>query len=128
MHFVEAKSLLTSWNGMNVYRGCAHGCIYCDSRSTCYQFKHPFEDIEVKENAPQLLEDILRRKRKKIMISSGSMADPYQPCCRSRADVWSFWTSMNLARRSSRNQTLFCGILICLKALIANRRQCCKCR
>lgn len=80
MHFVEAKSLLTSWNGMNVYRGCAHGCIYCDSRSTCYQFKHPFEDIEVKENAPQLLEDILRRKRKKIMISSGSMADPYQPC------------------------------------------------
>lgn len=80
MHFVEAKSLLTAWNGMNVYRGCAHGCIYCDSRSTCYQFKHPFEDIEVKENAPQLLEDILRRKRKKIMISSGSMADPYQPC------------------------------------------------
>lgn len=80
MHFVEAKSLLTSWNGMNVYRGCAHGCIYCDSRSTCYQFKHPFEDIEVKENAPQLLENILRRKRKRIMIGSGSMADPYQPC------------------------------------------------
>ena len=65
---------------MNVYRGCLHGCIYCDSRSACYQFTHPFEDIEVKENAPELLESILRSKRKRIMIGSGSMADPYQPC------------------------------------------------
>lgn len=80
MHCVKAKSLLTKWNSMNVYRGCTHGCVYCDSRSTCYQFDHPFEDIEVKENAPELLETILRTKKKKIMISSGSMADPYQPC------------------------------------------------
>ena len=80
MHTVKAKSLLTRYNGMNVYRGCQHGCIYCDSRSTCYQFTHPFEDIEVKENAPELLESILRAKRKKIVIGSGSMADPYQPC------------------------------------------------
>ncbi len=80
MHFVQAKSLLTKWNGMNIYRGCSHGCIYCDSRSECYQMKHPFEDIEVKENAPQLLENILRSKRKKIMISTGSMSDPYQHC------------------------------------------------
>lgn len=80
MHFVEAKSLLTRWNAMNVYRGCAHGCVYCDSRSACYRFTHAFEDIEVKQNAPELLEGILQRKRKKTMISTGSMSDPYQPC------------------------------------------------
>ena len=80
MHFVDAKSLLTKWNGMNIYRGCTHGCVYCDSRSLCYKFTHPFEDIEVKRNAPELLERILRSKRKKIMIGSGSMCDPYQPC------------------------------------------------
>ena len=65
---------------MNLYRGCAHGCVYCDSRSRCYQFTHPFEDIEVKRNAPELLEAILRKKRKRIMIGTGSMSDPYQPC------------------------------------------------
>ena len=80
MHFVEAKSLLTRHNGMNLYRGCAHGCVYCDSRSTCYQFTHPFEDIEVKENAPELLESILKKRRKRMVISTGSMSDPYQPC------------------------------------------------
>ena len=80
MHFVEAKALLTRRNGMNVYRGCAHGCIYCDSRSVCYQFTHPFEDIEVKRNAPELLDDILRRRRRACVISTGSMSDPYQPC------------------------------------------------
>lgn len=80
MHFVRAKSLLTKWNGMNIYRGCSHGCIYCDSRSECYQMKHPFEDIEVKENAPELLENIPRTKRKKIMIGTGSMSDHYQHC------------------------------------------------
>lgn len=80
MHFVQAKTLLTKWNGMNIYRGCSHGCIYCDSRSECYQMKHPFEDIEVKENALRLLETILRTKRRKIMISTGSMSDPYQHC------------------------------------------------
>ena len=50
-HFVKAKGILSSKNGMNLYRGCQHGCIYCDSRSLCYQMNHPFEDIEVKENA-----------------------------------------------------------------------------
>ena len=80
MHFAEAKSLLTRHNGMNLYRGCAHGCVYCDSRSTCYRFTHPFEDIEVKQNAPELLEHILQTRRKRIVISTGSMSDPYQPC------------------------------------------------
>ena len=80
MHYVKAKALLTRWNGMNIYRGCTHGCIYCDSRSRCYRIEHRFEDIEVKVNAPVLLEDILRRKRRRIMIGTGSMSDPYQPC------------------------------------------------
>lgn len=62
---------------MNIYRGCFHGCIYCDSRSRCYGFTHAFEDIEVKENAPQLLEAALRSKRKKCMIGTGAMCDPY---------------------------------------------------
>lgn len=77
MHFVQAKGILSNSNGMNIYRGCTHGCIYCDSRSRCYGFTHDFEDIEVKENAPQLLEKALRSKRRKCMIGTGSMCDPY---------------------------------------------------
>ena len=83
MHFVDAKGILTGSSkncGMNIYRGCTHGCIYCDSRSTCYQFSHPFEDIEVKQNAPILLENALRSKRKKCMIGTGSISDPYMHC------------------------------------------------
>ena len=83
MHFINAKTILTGsgghW-GMNIYRGCSHGCIYCDSRSKCYQFTHQFEDIEVKQNAPELLEKALRSKRKKGMIGTGSMSDPYMHC------------------------------------------------
>ena len=78
MHFVTAKSILTP-RSMNIYRGCTHGCIYCDSRSKCYQFTHEFEDIEVKQNAPELLEETLKRKRKRCMIGTGSMCDPYIP-------------------------------------------------
>ena len=77
MHFVEAKGILSSNNGMNIYRGCTHGCIYCDSRSKCYGFTHEFEDIEVKINAPQLLEKALKSKRKKCIIGTGAMCDPY---------------------------------------------------
>ena len=83
MHFVDAKGILTSSGGrcgMNIYRGCTHGCIYCDSRSKCYQFTHPFEDIEVKQNAPELLEKALKSKRKKCMIGTGAMSDPYMHC------------------------------------------------
>ncbi len=79
MHFVNAKSILSAKNGMNLYRGCSHGCIYCDSRSKCYHMDHAFEDIEVKENAIELLEDALRRKRSKCMLGTGSMTDPYIP-------------------------------------------------
>ena len=83
MHFVDAKGILTGSGGrygMNIYRGCSHGCIYCDSRSKCYHFTHPFEDIEVKQNAPELLEKALKSKRQKCMIGTGSMSDPYMHC------------------------------------------------
>ena len=79
MHTVEAKGILSAQNGMNLYRGCTHGCIYCDSRSKCYGFTHEFEDIEVKINAPELLERALRSKRSKCMIGTGAMCDPYMP-------------------------------------------------
>lgn len=80
MHFVDAKGILSAQNGMNLYRGCTHGCIYCDSRSRCYGFTHDFEDIEVKRNAPELLERALRSKRKRCMIGTGAMCDPYMHC------------------------------------------------
>lgn len=82
MHFIQAKSIVTQKNkslGMNLCRGCTHGCIYCDSRSLCYGMDHPFEDIAVKENALVLLEEVLRKRRKKCMIGTGSMSDPYIP-------------------------------------------------
>lgn len=80
MHFINAKSILSSKNGMNIYRGCTHGCIYCDSRSDCYGFDHRFEDIAVKQNAPELLEEALKRKRKPCMVGTGAMCDPYMHC------------------------------------------------
>lgn len=79
MHLKKAKGILSSSNGMNLYRGCTHGCIYCDSRSKCYHMDHDFEDIEIKENAIELLESALRRKRSKCMLGTGSMTDPYIP-------------------------------------------------
>ncbi len=79
MHYTKVKSILSPKNGMNLYRGCTHGCIYCDSRSSIYQINHKFEDIEVKENALELLKKSLKNKRQKVMIGTGSMADPYMP-------------------------------------------------
>lgn len=77
MHYTQAKTILSAKNNMNIYRGCSHGCIYCDSRSECYGMKHAFEDIEVKENALELLESALKRKRARCMIGTGAMSDPY---------------------------------------------------
>ena len=79
MHEIQAKSILSAKNGVNIYRGCQHGCIYCDSRSACYNMDHDFEDIAVKSNALTLLKDALVKKRKKCMIGAGSMSDPYMP-------------------------------------------------
>lgn len=79
MHYKDVRGILSAKNGMNLYRGCTHGCIYCDSRSKCYGMEHDFEDVEVKRNAPELLEEALRRKRARCMIGTGAMCDPYLP-------------------------------------------------
>ncbi len=120
MHFVNAKSILSAQNGMNLYRGCTHGCIYCDSRSTCYHFTHPFEDIEVKQNAPELLEQALRSKRKKCMIGTGAMCDPYLHCeenlqltrkCLSIIEQQGFGLAIQTkSTRLLRDLDLFCSI------------------
>lgn len=85
---ITAKTLLNpvrqpdTWFGlkynMNLYRGCQHQCIYCDSRSECYQIEN-FNDVLVKVNAIELLRDELSRKRVKGTIGTGSMNDPYMP-------------------------------------------------
>jgi DNA repair photolyase len=86
---IEAKSILSTVKpneydvfglkyNMNLYRGCQHACIYCDSRSTCYQLGD-LADIRMKENALLLLEKELRNKRVKGTIGFGSMNDPYMP-------------------------------------------------
>ena len=83
MHFTQAKSIFSASGGakgFNPYRGCTHGCIYCDSRSLCYGFTHTFEDVEVKQNIPDLLETALRSMRKRCMIATGAMCDPYMHC------------------------------------------------
>ena len=89
METIRAKHLLTAvrgsmedffyadWN-MNIYRGCSHGCIYCDSRSACYQIDH-FDTVRPKENVLALLADELRGKRSADIITMGSMSDPYNP-------------------------------------------------
>ena len=79
MHYIETKSILSPKNGINLYRGCQHGCIYCDSRSRCYRMDHRFEDVAVKKNGIELLELALRRKRRRCMIATGTMSDPYTP-------------------------------------------------
>jgi len=77
MHLKEVKGILSAQGNMNISRGCLHGCIYCDSRSKCYRIEHDFEDVQIKSNAPELLDDALKRKRKKCMIGTGAMSDPY---------------------------------------------------
>jgi len=79
VHYTQYKTILSPKNGMNLYRGCSHGCIYCDARSVCYQMKHDFEDIEIKQNAVSILEEQLLKKRQPCMISTGAMCDPYIP-------------------------------------------------
>ncbi len=109
MHYIKAKGILSAKNGMNLYRGCSHGCIYCDSRSRCYHMEHTFEDIEVKENALELLEGALRRRRKKCMIGTGSMTDPYIPLeeelCRTRGAlelIWRYGFGATVITKSAR--------------------------
>lgn len=79
MHYIKSKTILSKNNGFNLYRGCSHGCIYCDSRSECYNMNHEFEDIAIKENGLSLLKKELLKKKEKTMIGIGAMSDPYIP-------------------------------------------------
>ena len=63
---------------MNIYRGCSHGCIYCDSRSDCFR-NHDFDTVKIKENALEIIRNELRRKVKTGVIGTGAMSDPYNP-------------------------------------------------
>lgn len=88
MEFIKAKTILSkvkygnSWYGidynMNLYRGCSHGCIYCDSRSNCYRIDN-FDIVKGKENALQILEQELYKKREKGVVGIGAMSDTYNP-------------------------------------------------
>ena len=87
MHLKEVRGILSAYNGMNISRGCTHGCIYCDSRSKCYRIEHNFEDVQIKSNAPALLENALKRKRKKCVVGTGAMSDPYIPIPENLANI-----------------------------------------
>ena len=87
--YIQAKTILSRLKdapdpyfgityNMNLYRGCQHQCIYCDSRSLCYNIDN-LADIMIKENAGELLKKELKSKRKKATIGTGSMNDPYMP-------------------------------------------------
>lgn len=88
MNFIPAKAIISGyaennmWFGcnynMNIYKGCCHGCIYCDSRSDCYGVEN-FDEVRAKENALALIERELKSKRKKGVIGTGAMSDPYNP-------------------------------------------------
>lgn len=87
IEYIPAKTIVTrtksaEWFGtdynMNIYKGCCHGCIYCDSRSECYHIDN-FEKVRVKQDALRIIRDDLRRKVKKGVINTGAMSDPYNP-------------------------------------------------
>ena len=79
MQLIKVKTVLSPKNGIDVYRGCTHGCIYCDGRADCFGMTHRFEDIEARINAPELLGEALGKKRKPCVITLGVNYDPYQP-------------------------------------------------
>ncbi len=98
MEYIPAKTIVTKtkdsgWFGidynMNIYKGCCHGCIYCDSRSDCYGIGD-FDRVRAKENALMIIRDDLRRKVKKGIVGTGAMSDPYNP----------FEKDLNLTRHS----------------------------
>lgn len=88
MEFINAKTILTKvkygdeWYGidynMNLYKGCSHRCIYCDSRSNCYHIDN-FDIVRGKENAITILEQELSKKREKGVVGIGAMSDTYNP-------------------------------------------------
>ncbi len=87
IEMIPAKTIVTrqannSWFGidynMNIYKGCCHGCIYCDSRSECYRIED-FDRVRAKDQALEIIRNDLRRKVKSGVVGTGAMSDPYNP-------------------------------------------------
>lgn len=87
MEYIPAKTIVSKTKGsqwfgidynMNIYKGCCHGCIYCDSRSDCYRIAD-FDKVRAKEDALRIIRDDLRRKVKTGVVGTGAMSDPYNP-------------------------------------------------
>ena len=87
MEYIPAKTIVTktknhSWFGidynMNIYRGCSHGCMYCDSRSLCYHIEN-FGAVRAKQDALRIIRDDLLKKRRRGVVATGAMSDPYNP-------------------------------------------------
>jgi DNA repair photolyase len=88
MKFILAKTIIqnvkssSEWFGkdfnMNLYKGCPHGCIYCDSRSNCYHIEN-FDEVRIKKDVIEILNNELKSKKKKGVIGIGSMSDTYNP-------------------------------------------------
>lgn len=88
MEYIDVKGIISnysennSWFGlnynMNIYKGCCHGCIYCDSRSECYGIKN-FDMVRAKKNSTDIIRKELKKKRKTGVIGTGAMSDPYNP-------------------------------------------------
>ena len=115
MEYVPAKHLLhrsrsTEWFGtdhtVNIYRGCCHGCLYCDSRSDCYQVGE-FDRVRAKADALRILRDDLARKVRPAFICTGSMSDPYNP----------FEEELRLTRHALELMDAYdCGVAIATKS------------
>ncbi|WP_332841570.1 SPL family radical SAM protein [Paraclostridium bifermentans] len=88
MEFIPAKTIVSGYKenpnwfginyGMNIYKGCCHGCIYCDSRSNCYQIIE-FDRVRIKENSTEIIKKELKSKKTKGVVGTGAMSDPYNP-------------------------------------------------
>lgn len=88
MEYIKAQKLISQYTdnnhwfdlnyNMNIYKGCCHGCIYCDSRSECYMIEN-FDRVRAKEKAVESIAKELRSKKKKGVIGTGAMSDPYNP-------------------------------------------------
>lgn len=133
METIPAKNMLTRtknnfWFGtdynMNIYRGCSHGCIYCDSRSDCYGI-NAFDQVRAKTKALAILEDNLRRKTLKGVVGTGAMSDPIIPWKRnisSPVRPWSCLNAMVMGWPSPPKAPLLPGIKICLPRFRSDHR------
>lgn len=121
MEYIRAKTIVSgyvennSWFGvnynMNIYKGCPHGCIYCDSRSECYNIDS-FDKVRAKENAIDIITKDLKSKKKKGVIMTGSMSDPYNP----------FEKELCLTRRALEQINLYnFGVAIATKSSLITR-------